>query len=63
MKLIPIISASQKQSQTFVKMKLICCNCNQKTLNTEGFADIEGKAFQDYYCPTCADKIIKSGVT
>jgi len=36
-----------------------CVHCNKKSSSLTGYADLDGKPFQDYYCETCANEIGK----
>jgi len=33
-----------------------CCECHSPVNSQTGYADLDGKAFESYYCPGCADK-------
>ena len=55
MKLIPL--------KKYPEIKICCIECNNKVTSKYGiFADIEGKAFRDYYCKKCVQLFYESKV-
>ena len=34
-----------------------CSKCMAKTSSKNGYADLDGKPFEDYYCSKCKDEI------
>ena len=40
-----------------------CCKCGIRTAISECLADLDGKAFQAYYCHECSKELLLSGQT
>ena len=54
MKLIKVSAPGQRDSLVVI----VCHECGSKNLARETFANVEGKAYIEYYCQTCAEKLL-----